>query len=512
MVLGKCAVCAEEAHQQCAGCKTVFYCGRDHQKTHWKQCHKTECCCYKITENERLGRYLIASRDIKAGEIIIKEPPLVVGPKVASLPTCLGCHKLLKPTSPDEETLVDYYKCSGCGWPMCAPRCESSSHHQQECDLMKKCGYSSTISYDGTVHLESAYCTILPLRCLLLEPSKLKKLLELQSHLEARIKTPLYQVLKKNLVGFIKKILHLEQYNEETILKIAAILDTNAFEIRRTLGNIKIRGIYPKVAMMSHDCKPNTKHTYDGDNFIITVSAIANIKKDEIISTTYTQTLWGTLSRRSHLNEFKCFLCTCSRCSDPTELELYVGGILCSKCKGKMISIDPLDNSSKWQCKVCSHSIPARQIIAGNESLRQELEAARPSGINGLEYFLNKYLCDGSILHSTNTHILQAKHALSQLYSNSLPSLTDGQLQKQIHFCKDLLFVANKLEPGLSRFRGLLLYDLQAAKLVEVKRKYENGGISQEKAQKMAERKSSLIAKSVQTHAGRAKEKVISKN
>lgn len=37
-------------------------------------------------------RYLVASRDIKKGEILIEVDALVIGPCAESLPICLGCY------------------------------------------------------------------------------------------------------------------------------------------------------------------------------------------------------------------------------------------------------------------------------------------------------------------------------------------------------------------------------------------------------------------------------------
>lgn len=93
-----CAVCHVPAKQFCSACKIVKYCGAEHQRQHWKQ-HKKECRPFRIDNDPILGRYLLATKDIKAGTSIFGEAPLVVGPKwyltekeqeVPVMP-CVGC-------------------------------------------------------------------------------------------------------------------------------------------------------------------------------------------------------------------------------------------------------------------------------------------------------------------------------------------------------------------------------------------------------------------------------------
>lgn len=95
-----CAVCQVPATLICAACKSVKYCGKDHQREHWKE-HKIECeSPYKIENDAILGRHLLVTRDIQAGNVIFEEAPLVVGPKwflsdreqeVPIMP-CVGCY------------------------------------------------------------------------------------------------------------------------------------------------------------------------------------------------------------------------------------------------------------------------------------------------------------------------------------------------------------------------------------------------------------------------------------
>lgn len=413
-----CAVCQAPSQQRCAMCKNVHYCSKEHQIQHWKK-HKQECSCYKVAESEKFGRYVVATRNISAGEVIMKENPLVIGPKVVSFPLCLGCHRSIKATSPDDETPLSFYYCPDCGWPLCAPRCKNSNSHQAECKLMKGKYFQSQITYQTAPKKESAYCTILPLRCLRLEPNKLKTLLSLESHLEDRRNTALYKLLKVNVVGFIRNCLGLKEFDEETILNVAGILDTNAFEIRRSAGNIKVRGLYPQAAMLSHDCRPNTKHNFVGDDFTLVLTATQDIKKGDTITATYTQTLWGTHARRAHLQESKCFNCTCERCSDPFEFDTYLSCILCSKCRGYVVCNDPLDMTSDWACQNCGHKITGRQMLRGNESFKKELEGIDKS-VGELESLIERYLKVPSVFHDRNYHIVQAKYALTQLYGNML--------------------------------------------------------------------------------------------
>ena len=89
----KCALCHSPANQRCTGCHVTFYCGKEHQKQHWKK-HKNHCCAYKVTSSEYLGRHLVATRDLKQGELILYESPLTVAP-IPSIeePVCIVCYQ-----------------------------------------------------------------------------------------------------------------------------------------------------------------------------------------------------------------------------------------------------------------------------------------------------------------------------------------------------------------------------------------------------------------------------------
>lgn len=72
---------------------------------------------YKVLQNETLGRYCVAARDLEAQEIIFQEEPFVSAPsdEPGIVPMCLGCCKRMN-QDPDS-------RCPNCHWPVCSTQC-----------------------------------------------------------------------------------------------------------------------------------------------------------------------------------------------------------------------------------------------------------------------------------------------------------------------------------------------------------------------------------------------------
>ena len=371
----------------------------------------------QIAHNCILGRYMIAKRDIEAGEVILRENPLVLGPKITSHVMCLGCHKTIKPPASG-----DFYKCSKCTWPLCGKNCETLKPHVDECRVMSEKKFKSSIKNNGTARIESSYCVIVPLRIILLKlsnPKAYKTITELTSHLDQRIGTKLYDVLRVNLVLFIRNFLKICDCTERDVLNIAGILDTNSFDIVLPSQQIRGRGVYPMTAMMASECIPNTKHFVD-ENLEMKVIACVPIKKGEMILTSYTHPLKTTIERRHQLKESKCFDCICRRCNDPTEMKTYASGIKCKICSSGFL----ITNSDcKWQCIECKSELDAGEVNAVLRIARASLEALNKNSIKECEAFLKKF---DSILPPSSVFMVDVKYALSLLYGNVSGYMIEG--------------------------------------------------------------------------------------
>ena len=78
--------------------------------------------------------------------------------------------------------------------------------------------------------------------------------------------------------------------------------------------------------------------------------------------------------------------------------------------------------------------------------------------------------------------MLSAKHSLCQLIGRSdgyiINELDLSQLQRKEQYCRDLLAAVNVFEPGMSRLRGIICYEMHAPIMMEITRQFENKKIN----------------------------------
>ncbi|XP_070492429.1 SET domain-containing protein SmydA-8-like [Chironomus tepperi] len=432
---------------------------------------------YDVKNSDIFGRYLVASRDLSPCEIIIQQSPLVIGP-IANcnyVPVCVNCYNPL-------GSMSGCYRCSNCQFPLCGKHCNDRDHTKDECSFFKDNNLAKYLHKDdNTIELQHDYEAIIILRCLMLKTLSeqlWQKLNEMESHCEIRKSIPaLWNRNQKTIVNRIRDQWNLLQFSEDEIHRICGILEVNCFEVGGGQTNSTARALFPEAYLMCHDCVPNTNHTDNPKTHELIVRTTKAMKKGDVISLSYAYTLQGTLKRRSHLHEAKFFWCTCERCKSNDELQTHASTLLCPKCtNGFVLSTDPLNENAEWRCQKCNFSLTAIFVMNLVTRLYDELDALGGNDINQIEMFIKKY---SKTLHKNHYIFLSAKHSLCQLYGKIdgflINELSVDQLKHKETYCRDLLEVIDILEPGSSRLRGVILYELHAPIMLQITRELQMG-------------------------------------
>ncbi|XP_050298260.1 SET domain-containing protein SmydA-8-like [Anthonomus grandis grandis] len=457
----KCALCQKIANQICSACHNVFYCSKEHQKSHWKK-HKEHCQAFKISSDEAMGRFLEASNDIKENIVILKEKPLVIGPAQETIPVCLGCYQ--------EIDSGCYKSCSKCKWPMCSVKCEESVFHAPECFFISRSKSEFLINnFENTNHF---YQIIIILRCLYQKkhnPEVWQKITNLESHNEERKSTNKYNQEKLMVTEILYKLLKLEsEFSVEEILNICGIILVNSHEV--PLSEPPYIAIYEKTSMLEHNCRSNCSKSFSKNGEILITSGLG-IKKGDHLSICYADPLWGTMKRRAFLKETKFFSCCCPRCSDATEFQTYFSSFSCQKgsCEGKLLPKSFLQTTENlWRCNKCDYSVENTLVSTLTEKLENEITYLNKNNIFSCKNFLKKLR---KILPANNFLLVEVKLALCQLIgqltANGLADVCDEDLALKRLLCMELIQLTNTLIPSERRVRGLLLFEKHAC-LVEI--------------------------------------------
>lgn len=249
--------------------------------------------------------------------------------------------------------------------------------------------------------------------------------------------------------------------SETMIHRIIGILDTNCVDL--PVGGRDIAGLYPLFSIMEHSCIPNVKVTFTRKKQII-VKAAVNIKRGEHLATMYTHILWGTIARREHLKLNKYFMCTCSRCSDPTELGTNFSSLKCQECRiGYLTSAAPLDELADWICSNCNATLPVEKVKELTIQIGEEIETALATpSLRGLENLIEKY---SEIIHPNHFHLFATKHSLLQLYGRQ-EIVNEDVMMKKEKLCQEFLKTCNALDPGMARlatYTSVALYEYHLA-------------------------------------------------
>jgi len=417
----------------CSECKT---CGcSDHLSLHNKG---GKCMPWRVGQVEGAGRGLFASRNILAGEVVLKDWPVVEGP----LPDggegiCVICL--------DDE---DVSRCIRCTLPLCKSRHKGcSNQHKKECDVFVEKKDIDEISR------ENLYTIVAVIRLLWemeRDPSMRSMLEPLMDHKEQFRNDE----NKKQVIKFLTK----RNHEEELVLRAIGILQTNGVTSHSVGGVGRGHGLYPVFSITNNNCIANTRHGVKDDAFCLV--AVVDIKIDTEITTSYKSSSLGSIVRRPPFRQLWNFDCRCRRCSDPTELGTYSSALKCKGCSGHLLPTDCLDYASEWKCNKCNKVITADQAMDITEKVQHMCKKGGGS-IDDLEKTLHEIL---EFVHPRNYLAMQIKRMLMLMYGNCathrLDSMSKKDLKRKADLCKEYLTIFSILEPGLTKWKGRVCEEL----------------------------------------------------
>ncbi|XP_058446372.1 SET domain-containing protein SmydA-8 [Malaya genurostris] len=437
---------------------------------------------FKVLENPELGRYALADKNLKAGDVLFEETPFAIGPKLDSPPVCLECSCPVDGNASDQ-------KCAKCGWPLCEECIAKENdivYHRKECAIFVKNKVKFQNVDDSTASCTQLDC-ITPLRVLLEKEENPNRwnaeISVMEHHPDARKATAVWNADHHNIVKYLRGPCGLkDRFSEDLIQQVIGILEVNAFEAR-TCSGYAIRGLYPKLAIMAHSCVPNVVHAiHPTKDYRLVARAAVDVAEGEMLFTTYTYTLSGTTMRQAALKSGKYFTCRCARCLDPAELGTHFSSLKCQKCDNGLIeSVNPLDDEADWKCTHCEYKTKGAAVLKAAQVMQAELDELAymeygPERLENFERLFKKYRSVLHPLHFINTSI---RHSLIELYGRipgyEMHDLPDILLERKVELCQDILKVLNVFEPGKSRARAMILYELHAPLILLAQSAYRQG-------------------------------------
>jgi len=209
------------------------------------------------------------------------------------------------------------------------------------------------------------------------------------------------------------------------------VIDFNACLRKRLVG------LFEKASFLSHSCTPNAIVVVSPTNHRIEVIAGRPIFKGDPIYIDYDYT--GDLRNRlEHRNFLTCnyfFNCKCTLCSDPTEMGLFLSGIICTKCKrrgrqGVIAPTDPLNMENSWQCRKCGFE----RTYAAVTKVVADATNMLGSSVGNYEQIVEKVR--NSILPPFNTVVMQAELSTVKIFTNEDFQTTCKPDNKSVDFLK----------------------------------------------------------------------------
>ncbi|OMH83066.1 Histone-lysine N-methyltransferase Smyd1 [Zancudomyces culisetae] len=418
---------------------------------------------FRYSKNKK--RHLVCTRDIQAGSIVFIEKACASIVNEGSLDDlCSRCYKDL-PTGnnilPDlaieqqrEAKAYSDMKCNSCRYARyCSKACQEddTETHTLECPVLSAL---ESLGKDGKFSLNnirmllrifirkrqqeiSSYEFIPGGQC----ESPIRYFADETLHIEAFNRHWIKHT--QDCIDFINQNLPKEyRIEQRKAVEFASILSTIGDDCMHQ-NLLKISGAYPIFSIhFKHSCAPNCVQVGENDGRIY-VRTLTDLKKDTILTVSYSHLFALRDERRRQLYIKKHFWCRCTRCSKDisNSVDGKLEGLMCQVCrKGLVINKDngvdseehdcSLHNSKEQKkmhhyikCTSCRQLYKKNYVVDVNKFIREKY-------IKGLQLFeyekyvlakeafeeLVRYFHKKKHINAQNYYLLQSHYYLSKCY------------------------------------------------------------------------------------------------
>ena len=246
----------------------------------------------------------------------------------------------------------------------------------------------------------------------------------------------------KSVADYVRNTMKIQDFPEEEVLRLTGIKATNANSLEPT--GVSGTGLYPLYPLMNSYCYCNTMYSIDKVTKQMYVRAQRLIPAGQEITTRYIIPTMGQPARMNYIWSAWGFICSCERCSDPTELGTRYSGVLCEQeeCEeGCLLPAMPCQLAAKWVCDECGHEVEEREIMDMLDTYKHMIDSTNLTDPAEGEKLLH-YLA--AQLHPHHEYLLRVKTQLLQAYSQARQQarpVMDRRLQLALDILQVRVFV-----------------------------------------------------------------------
>jgi len=440
----------------------------------------TKCLPFRVIWKEGVGRCVIATKDIQPLQLILQDKPVVLGPNYETQAVCVQCL----------GSVNGEYPCEKCNLLFCTEQCrqvyndqisvtdsklavKTPAGHEAECSVLQGLERPLNVTQctPGSVAYEYGFITVARLLALRdCDPEAWNRLQYLMDHREDRMKEEQYwRMFQVNVVDFMRKRCGLkDKYTDEEIHWAIGVARVNAANVDRphmSAQGTSGKAIYPTFSYLSHSCMSNARYNIHPDDSMDLIAQVP-IRKGDEITIQYISFLFGNYRRRRDIKNCWMFECGCKRCQDPTELNTYLSALSCRKCEGTVLPKSSVLNEPVWMCIECGEEVTSNYVDEIFTQLESEMYEIYEVDVEKYEATLEKYK---KHLHKNHFQMLLLERNLAAALKTAK---TVEQMERRVQLNQHFYDVFSVVDPGYSKWKGGILYEMCRGKLLLADIKY----------------------------------------